>query len=218
MTHVINQGRLTWLKSLLDSFELKKAMRYKFDKHRNQYVSAQGTLRVLLGKYLRRSPEQISFSYTEYGKPYLENTNIRFNLSHSNNLILFAFSLHDELGVDIEYVDPRHRDFDIARRFFHPNETTALQNLSEQPRMNLFYRIWTAKEALLKACGKGLSIPLNRFSVIDGITGETVKLLALERKSWILDAINVDDAYKAALVRELVKSAPGIKLYQFPTD
>ena len=95
-------------RATLDPDELERARRFHFDKHRRHFIVGRGFLRNILGRYLEVEPAALRFSYGPYGKPALageyENSKLRFNLSHSHNLALFAITEEKHLGVDVELV------------------------------------------------------------------------------------------------------------------
>ncbi|MGN1234728.1 MAG: 4'-phosphopantetheinyl transferase family protein [Christensenellaceae bacterium] len=107
-------------------------------------------------------------TYCEKGKPVLKSGAVCLNLSHSNNLAVAAIS-SASVGVDIERVRPVSSR--VAERFFAEEELSCLNALSDQERTDLFFRLWTLKEAFLKECGKGLSLPLSSvaFDLQNGI-------------------------------------------------
>src|SRR5208282_2181592 len=119
-------------------------------------------LRVLLGHYLGVAPGGIEFSYGPKGKPRLAApVDVRFNISHSGGLALFAFTLDCEIGVDVEHIRPLRDMQEIASRFFCAEEATELMSLPAHGREQAFYLCWTRKEAYLKAVGEGLSEPID---------------------------------------------------------
>ena len=111
-----------------------------------------------------------SFYNGKYGKPYLaDRSDIYFSLSHSKERVLCAVS-DKELGCDIQYTEENalSKNLNIAKRFFTKNEYSVLLNTSrsnsdESLSNDLFYRIWALKESVIKACGQGLSLPLDSF-------------------------------------------------------
>jgi len=111
----------------------------------------------------------VRFAYDPSGKPHLAGeetlTSIRFNVSHSDDLALFGFARGHKIGVDVERVRPDINVEDLAARYFSPNELKKLRDLPEDRRREAFYCGWTRKEAYLKACGEGLSFPLDRVEV-----------------------------------------------------
>jgi 4'-phosphopantetheinyl transferase len=125
-------------------------------------------LRDLLGRYLQTQPSQIRFVYNAFGKPDLGPAfanRLKFNLSHSADLALIAIATASDVGVDLEYIRPESDYADIARRFFSAAEVDHLMALPSHLYAEGFFSCWTKKEAYLKACGEGLAMPLNSFSV-----------------------------------------------------
>ncbi len=207
----IPSQKLEQLFRLLHPEERRRADRFHFPKDRRHFAVARGVLRLLLGRYLKKSPEQLDFAYNDYGKPALVATLnpdfLQFNLSHSGERVLYAFALQRELGIDIEWVHRHIGQMDqIAKRYFSPHENQALFALPEQQRVAGFFNCWTRKEAYIKARGKGLSLPLNEFDVT--LTpGEPARLLATRddpahAARWVMQALKPDRDYAAALAVE----------------
>ena len=165
------------LRETLDEDELRRAERFRFPEHRRHFIVARGILRRLLARYLNEPADRIGFEYNRYGKPFLKEQGsslIRFNLSHSGGMALYVFSRIREVGIDIEWTRRRMGDAEqIATRFFSPREAKVLLGIPEHLRKEAFFGCWTRKEAYIKARGKGLSIPLDRFEVIP-LSEETI--------------------------------------------
>lgn len=101
----------------------------------------------------------------EHGKPYAPALDgLDFNLSHARNHVLLAFARNQPLGVDLERLDREHAVEELARRFFAPAEADALKRLPSSRQLPAFLRLWTCKEAVLKAIGAGLSFGLSRVA------------------------------------------------------
>ncbi len=146
--------------------EQGRAQRFHFTEDRRRFTVARGTLRALLARYLRVDPSSISFSYNGYGKPSLRDyDSLRFNVSHSGGVALYAIGWEREVGVDVERLRPEFAGEAIAERFFSANEVAALKSLPRSALVRAFFDCWTRKEAYIKARGKGLSIPLDQFDV-----------------------------------------------------
>jgi 4'-phosphopantetheinyl transferase len=149
--------------------ELAHASRFHFDRDRVHYVGCRTALRFLLARYLDIAPPNIRFTYTPNGKPELaadqNPRQVRFNVSHSDNMALIAVGVQDALGVDIEKVRPDVKSAELSERFFSAAERTGLRSLPEAMRVAAFYACWARKEAFLKAIGEGLGFPLEDFSV-----------------------------------------------------
>lgn len=112
---------------------------------------------------------------SSHGKPHFPSPfdTLGFNWSHTGDIALLAVGRGPagfEVGVDVETVRPRVRALELSRRFFAPDETAQLEALPESEQLEGFLTLWTAKEAVLKAHGGGLSYGLHRvsFSLRDG--------------------------------------------------
>jgi 4'-phosphopantetheinyl transferase len=195
------------LRTLLDEAERKRADRFSFEKGRRQFTVARGLLRMILGRYLRIEPGQVQFSYNPYGKPALADTEepdaVRFNISHSGELVLLAFARGREVGVDVETIRPDFAADAIAARFFAPAELESLRALAPETRTQAFFTCWTRKEAYIKARGKGLSIALDSFEV-SLAPGARAALLVThddpeEAGRWSLHELEPGPGYAGAL-------------------
>jgi len=151
----------------LSQSELERANRFRFADDRERFIVARGALRATLGNYLDIKPEQVEFTYGSNGKPALasRNAGVQFNMSHSRNLALVAFTSTGKIGVDIEYMDDSLEVEAIAGRFFSALEVQTLLTLPAEARRLGFFNCWTRKEAFVKALGSGLSYPLQQFDV-----------------------------------------------------
>ena len=153
--------------SLLSDAEKTRAARFFQDRHRRLYTLSHGSLRTLLGSYLKVPPASIQFRSGPAGKPFLADSNaaLQFNVSDSGDLALIGLARGGEIGVDVEYVKRMADMESIARHFFSPEECSDLLSLKEDDRAEAFFRCWTRKEAYLKALGDGLAAPLDSFQV-----------------------------------------------------
>ena len=122
---------------------------------------------MILAGYLCVEPERVKFGYTTHGRPFVLNSpaDIKFNLSHSHGFMVAAVCLNSPIGVDIEKKDPRFRAMEIAERFFCDGEKEQIAGLDAGARLEAFFQIWTAKEAVLKATGRGLALELTKVEV-----------------------------------------------------
>ena len=118
--------------------EWTRANRFRFDRHRRQYVVGRGALRSLLAAYLGTRPELVPFTYGPRGKPFLappeDGSGLFFNLSNSDELALVGFVRGREVGVDIEYKKPMPDCVDISERFFSDWEREVLRGLPPEIR------------------------------------------------------------------------------------
>jgi 4'-phosphopantetheinyl transferase len=152
---------------LLSSDEKGRASRFHFQHLAENFITDHGRLRLILGAYTQSCPETLVFAVNQFGKPQLAfpDCSLRFNLSHTTGLTLLAVCLDAELGIDVEAVRPIDDWREIARSHFSAQENDALHATTESDQQNAFFRCWTRKEALIKACGQGLSLPLDTFTV-----------------------------------------------------
>jgi 4'-phosphopantetheinyl transferase len=190
--------------------ELTRAERFYFQRDRERFIIAHGVLRAVLGLYLNRAPERLSFCYHSHGKPALVRESaedqLRFNMSHSHGVALYAVARGREVGVDLEFI---RRDLEveqIAERFFSRRELSTLRALPTELRKEAFFLCWTRKEAYIKARGEGLSLPLDQFDV-SLIPGEPAALLSTRPDSqealrWSLQELTLASGYVAALAVE----------------
>ena len=190
--------------------ERARAARLYFDRDRDRFIAGRGILRDILGRYLNRAPESLSFDYGPYGKPALAaepgGISIRFNVSHSQGLGLYAVTRAGEVGVDLEQIRPKLAIAEIAERFFSPREVATLRTLPAVEQRLAFFRCWTRKEAYIKARGAGLSTPLNEFDV-SLAPDEPAVLLDIrpdpsELLCWSLRDLDAGTGYAAALAME----------------
>ena len=161
--------QLEQLAATLRPDERQRAGRFRFARDRGRFVAARGILRRILGGYLDVEPGSLRFGYGAAGKPFLSEPGpasaLQFNVSHAENLALYAVSRDRAVGVDIERVRPVEDLMQVAAHFFSSHERRALQRLSAGARDEAFFTCWTRKEACVKAWGDGLSFPLDEFAV-----------------------------------------------------
>jgi 4'-phosphopantetheinyl transferase len=154
---------------LLSSDERVRAERFRFDQERRRFIVGRGTLRIILGRYLNTPPEKIKFEYHAHGKPSLSDgllkPELRFNLSHSEEIALLAVTQNREVGIDLETLRPNVDVVNLTNQFFSTSESAELAALPSGKKLDSFFSGWTRKEAYLKARGEGMTYPLDQFSV-----------------------------------------------------
>ncbi len=165
----IGSDSLRGLRRVLSDEEQQRAERFRFEPDRRRYIAARAALRTLLGRYVDQPAERIVFSYSTAGKPFLQRADggsgPHFNVSHSGAIALLAFCADAELGIDVELVRDIEDTESIVRRFFCAAEVEQWMGLPGHLRQKAFYDCWTRKEAVVKAMGGGLSVPLDAFQV-----------------------------------------------------
>ncbi len=150
--------------------EWLRAERFHHEIDRRRYVASRTVLRYLLAPYAGVAPQSLLFMRSEFGKPSLPGTTLRFNLSHSENLMLLAVTHGREIGVDLESVRENLSFEVLSDHYFPPEDQWQLRITPEPQRRAKFFEIWTRIEAQLKARGLGLGESLefddaDRFSI-----------------------------------------------------
>jgi 4'-phosphopantetheinyl transferase len=152
------------LANLLTISERARADRYRFPDDRRRSIVARAATRRLLGRYLASDPATLVIDEEEFGKPVLRGREIEFNASHSGDLVAVAFSKETAVGVDVERRRQLTDTIALARRYFSAEELAIVERASDA--RDAFFAIWTAKEAIVKASGKGIGTgDLRRFTV-----------------------------------------------------
>lgn len=144
---------------LLDRAESERAAQFRFEEDRYRFQKTRAALRLLLGNYLAIAPEHIQFREGSHGKPYLAEpeADLQFNVSHTRGAAVLAFARQVELGIDIEHARRKVDVAGVGRRVFTSAEQDRLSRFAGASALRQFFRLWTAKEAYLKATGSGLS-------------------------------------------------------------
>jgi 4'-phosphopantetheinyl transferase len=150
------------LRAVLSPEENARADRFKFEDDRSRFIVAHAVLRTQLATYCGTRPEALVFSVGPHGKPFVSEPSapIQFNLSHSGSHAAIVVTLNLQCGIDIQEARSVSHE-NIAERFFCEREQSWLKSLPEDHRRHGFFRLWSIKEAILKAGGNGFSTPLN---------------------------------------------------------
>jgi 4'-phosphopantetheinyl transferase len=202
----LNAAAAAWpqLANLLSDDEQGRARRFLHEDDRRRFVTARGLLRSLLGGVLGIGGDQVRFRYGPHGKPELAEPHLpfRFNLSHSGHLALYALAFGREVGVDVERMNASKDILPLAQRFFSPLETRLLEGAGPR-RRELFFKLWTMKEACVKADGAGLFWSLRgvvpavqpdrRSAWVDGRDA---------RAKWFVRSLRLAPGYAAAVAAE----------------
>jgi 4'-phosphopantetheinyl transferase len=150
---------------LLNSAEKARADRFYFSKHKRRFANARATVRLILSHYLNTPAERLEFTYTDHGKPGVENAaKLQFNISHTGDLALLAVGKCFPIGVDIEKYSARPYE-GIAKMLFSEQEYDEFLRVPLALKPAVFFHVWAQKEAFIKACGLGLSYPTKKFTV-----------------------------------------------------
>jgi 4'-phosphopantetheinyl transferase len=187
------------LSQYLNDREHQRAAKFINPLHRDRWTVARGSLRQILSQYVDLTPEQIVFSYGAQGKPEIEGNPIQFNLSHSHDRAVCAISAKYPVGIDLEYIHPIDAA-GLVDRFFSRSEQAIFHALPVSQQQAAFFHAWTQKEAYLKACGTGLSTPLDRIEVsIDPDTPAQI-VSAPIAGIWQIQKLEISPEYAGAIV------------------
>lgn len=177
----ISEPEIERLRTVLAPDELRRAERFRVAAAARRFVGARAALRMILGRTTGVEPADVKFHFGERGKPYLPGGGPFFNASDSGDFVVVALS-SAEVGVDIEVARAIRRNDRLARRVCTDREIEMLAQAPEEERDALLLRLWTCKEAALKAVGIGLSggarnveaeIPLNGAPRLSSLLNET---------------------------------------------
>jgi 4'-phosphopantetheinyl transferase len=205
-----------WWASLLqerDSGSLSQEERERGERllameKRNLFIASRGILRGILSSYLGIGPEEVRIAIANKGKPYIKHEDttggLTFNLSHSGDLMLVAISSRREIGVDLEAIREELEFRGMAERYFSKDEKAELFSLPEEEQLEAFYRCWTRKEAYLKGCGSGFSLPSDSFrvSLLPGAAAITETIDTQNARPWQLMEIKAPPGYIASLATD----------------
>lgn len=162
-------GRTDRYHGLLDTGELERLTRFKFDADRQRFLLGHGLLREVIGQVLNTDPRSIDFQRGRYGKPFLTGTSLHFNLSDTKDAVAVAVAADEELGIDLETMTRRVDHRSVSQHYFTPEEQAGIAAALDDKRR--FLELWTRKEAVLKASGVGIMDDLRSLRV-DQTTNE----------------------------------------------
>ena len=153
---------------ILTPEENQRCERFIFEKDRRQFLLTRGLVRDVLSRYAEVEPSDLVFCRNDYGKPSVAHPDgfpVAFSLSHTKGLSVCAVASQEIVGVDVESLQRTTAHSDIAKRFFTAAEVDFLNRFAGDQKRIEFLRLWTLKEAFVKAKGLGLVIPLNSFEI-----------------------------------------------------
>ncbi|GER91224.1 4'-phosphopantetheinyl transferase [Dictyobacter vulcani] len=205
-----SQESVERFRHILSPEEQARAQRFYFERDRYRWTIAHGILRILLARYTGQDPRALRFQVNAYGKPSLvqpdQQPRLEFNLSHSHEMALYAFTWQRQIGVDVEYMRDDIGYEELARHSFSPTEQAVLLSLATSQQKAAFFKCWSSKEAYIKGRGMGLSLELNLFDVALA-PDKPVALLAsredpAEVQRWSMAKLEPGADYAGALAVE----------------
>ena len=203
---VPDPAQLERLSGLLNPGELARAARYHHEKDRRRFMISRSSLRILLSRYLNQPPGDIELGVGTNKKPYLKQpaARIHYNTSHVDGYVVIAIA-SSEVGVDVEKTNTAFEWNEILYSTFSRDEIAWVEQ-SPDPRYS-FYQLWTRKEALAKATGKGLQDDLSIFPSLDGPHHLSDKDF---HSSWKIGSLKVDNDTVGAVAYQ-----PMIHIHKF---
>lgn len=197
------------LKHLLSADETGRLNRLKIPSKQNDFLCSRGILRIILSNYSKEDPGELQIEYSSAGKPFMQNAEVQFNISHSKDFLICGVSLSGRVGVDIQEIYSISSIDWIVNHYFSAEEERYLHAIQSEDIYQMhFFAIWTAKEAFLKAVGLGIrESSFNQFSIIP--VGEDLQAYHLDRKGfkddgleWTIKTEEVAGGYFAALAHD----------------
>ena len=201
---------------ILSPAEQARAARTRPGLAREEFLAGRTLLRILLAHHLGCSPARVPLAAGADGKPCLTTpANLDFNVAHSHGLILIALALAGPLGIDLEYRNPAFTPgeaLELARTSFSAAEFTRLAHSGSEHQSGLFYTAWTCKEALAKADGRGLLLPLDQIPAPAApLDGDAQTTQQLGEKTYYLQPLHHLPGFAAAFAS--TRPAQRIRLY-----
>ena len=193
----------------LDEQERERAQKFRVVENRRQFLLCRAALRANLCELVGCSNSSLHFTALRNEKPKAlvgdQPIDLEFSVSHTIGHGLLAFAKHGRLGIDVEQRQVRHDVDGEIRKVFSDREQQALSDVSGELKIDLFLRLWTIKEALIKATGEGFRADTTAFSVPDDyLQGQKCSRFRFPNEpciEWRL--VNLDnDSYAAALAHE----------------
>ncbi len=201
--------RIEHLARLADAGELAAAGRKRFPHLRDAAVASAGLVRLVLARYAAAEPRELVFDRGPHGKPFLRAPDAapRFNVAHSDRLLLVAVAADRDVGVDVEEIAPARVDDALAGRVLSARELATWRAAAPAERVPLFFRAWAHKEACLKAEGTGLSTDPREVEVLVPTRGGGAALAAElpacpAHRRWLLRELDAGEDHAAALAAE----------------
>jgi 4'-phosphopantetheinyl transferase len=206
------------LERLLNPEERDRLNRFKVAAPRDQFLISRVFLRQALGLYLKVDPREVQFNAGVNGKPELADARLHFNLSHTEGMVVLAIARDWRVGIDVERVRAVPDAIKLADRFFSVPEAECVKSQPAAHLAGAFFDCWTAKEAYIKACGKGLSMPLHNFRIVAAPGSTRLELEVFgdmeESKRWSMWRLDLGPELRAALAVEGTGSV--VRVGQWP--
>ena len=229
----LDERLLVRFHGLLNPDELARNGRFVFASGRREHLLTRVLVRTTLSTYCPEvDPRAWQFAATPFGRPEIAAPTVvpafRFNVSHTDGLIVCLVAVGREIGVDVEATTrARPGDVEIADRFFSPTEVAALRSLPTEARPDRFFDYWTLKEAYIKARGLGLHLPLDRFSFHlgsdGGVPAPPIRIafgpgIADDPATWQFEKLDLTPRHRLAIAIRRAPAEPDLTVRYLPVD
>jgi 4'-phosphopantetheinyl transferase len=214
---VAYQNRIPELSNFLTIDELDRANRYHQTKDKNRFIIGRAFLKLILRELTGLDAREINFKYEKNKKPYLPDmSHMFFNVSHSGDYGIIGISNVFKIGVDIEKLDLNYNFSEILPTVFCAKE---IQYIDEElDSSKIFYTLWTRKEALVKAMGKGIDDDFPNITVLDG-TNQLKSSHSKNTGNWQVFSLDISEEYLAAVaINKISEKPPKVQLYELPKN
>ena len=204
----VNEAAVASAAILLNEEERARMERMRLGIARHEFVVGRAMLRVLAGAASACGPREVTIGVGEHGKPRVEG--VEFSVAHSHGLVVLAVCREAAVGVDVEWAEREIEALEIARSTFAPGEVKRIEQAAEgAERARAFFEVWTRKEAIVKAHGQGLTIPLESFEATEGEQEQAVELVVKgDARLLYVCGIDVGEGFCGALAA----GAEGLKV------
>jgi 4'-phosphopantetheinyl transferase len=166
-TQAISEEDLLSCKTVLNDSERSRLIKFRIEEARLQFLIARCLVRTVLSCYAPKRPVDWAFVKNQYGRPRLADGQVKkplhFNLSHTSGMVVCAVSSSEKIGIDVERVDREMDYVSLAHQVFADGEITKLISCNSMEKREVFFSLWTLKEAYIKARGRGFSLPTKAF-------------------------------------------------------
>lgn len=197
--------------------EKKRAERLLIPEKREQFILGRGFLRSLLAAYTGLEPGDLALSSGENGKPYLANSRIQFNVSHSRDHYLVGVTSGAPLGVDVQHLFQLTNPEFLVKNYFSPEEIDTLPDRTDDGYLEALFTRWVRKEAYLKGLGAGLRKNPSRITLVAPTLGTAHPLNEQppprDPGDWKILDIDTPPGYKAAAA--VCFPEPGVQVLTF---
>jgi len=210
----VNEAAVAAAVGLLNEEERARMERMRLGIARHEFVVGRALLRVLAGAATACGPREVTIGLGAHGKPRVEG--VEFSVAHSHGLVVVALCREAAVGVDVEWVEREIEALEIARSTFAPGEVKRIELAAAgAERARAFFAVWARKEAMVKAHGQGLTIPLESFEAPESEDEQAVELVVKgEARRMFVRGLDVGEGFIGALAA----GVEGLKLQKVELD